>query len=62
MSKLHLVPDVIIGICETLASNTASSNEKLNALVRLDAIQEHINASIHHYEKAKTAENRSRKK
>ena len=41
---MHLVPEIIINICDRLKSGDLRENERQNLFLRLDAIQEYISS------------------
>ena len=43
---MHLVPEIIINVCDRLKANDVRENERQNLVLRLETIQEYINLAL----------------
>ena len=46
MNNLHLVPEIIINVCDRLKANDVRENERQNIILRLEETVKYINASL----------------
>ncbi len=56
----HLVPQIIIDVAATLGSGMSSENERLNAILRLEAVKKFIDATLLKYEQDKVMKGKKR--
>ena len=53
MKNEHLVPPIVLDIGEKINSNTVRENEKMNYLLRIEAIREYCDNTISKFKNTK---------
>ncbi len=59
-NDMHLIPQIILDVAGSLSSNIATENERLNALVRLEAVRKYIDSVLANYERERMMKGKRR--